>query len=235
MNQGSLSNSLHYFIFPGRPKVGSPAIEIHNLAFDFWMKSWTEVFQQNGVADKPNPDEFLRQDLISALVLGDKVIALHAYSFFDLTLNAARSHSYFSSFTPKAMENIARQGSRHVMTMGHFSVAPDFRKRAQGVSVAYTLLCLSTRIFTRSQADMWLTTARADNGAANMAYKMGCLQLDTGVMMHGTPCDLQGCPRGHERFVGGELELALADEMWNKRVELVPAYSEAAFPLKKVA
>jgi hypothetical protein len=45
----------------GRPKVGSPALEVHNIAFEFWMQFWTAVFKKNGLVEKPNADDFLRQ------------------------------------------------------------------------------------------------------------------------------------------------------------------------------
>lgn len=216
--------------------MGSPVMEIHNIAFEFWINFWSEVFKRNGVTERPNADDFLRQDLISVVMHDQRIVALHFYSFFDLNLSAARNHSYFkNSFTPKAMQAMDKHAARHVMTMEYFTVAPEWQRMAQGVSIAVSMVCLGLRIFTRSQADMFLGVSRCDVGVAKLGYEIGCLPLDTGIMLHGTPVDLQGCLRGHERYPIAGAENALAAELWNHRLELSPSVAENPFPLKKVA
>ena len=235
MNQNSIPD-LKYFLIPGRPKVGSPAMEIHNIAFEFWRNFWTDVFKKNGVADHPSADDFLRQDLISVILHENKVVSLHLYSFFDLALKATNEHSYFKdSYTEKAMQGMSTQGARHVMSMEYFSVAPEWQKKSIGLSIALTMLSLGIRIFTRSQADMLLGVSRVDVGVAKLSYEIGGLPLDQGLILHGTPCDIVGCPRGLERFPRGEAENRLGETLWNQRLELAQAPNEHAFPLKKVA
>ncbi len=236
MGQDNLSGLLRYYLIPGRPKVGSPAIEVHNLAFKFWMDHFTSAFKKNGVPERPCPDDFLRQDLISVLMHDQRVVGLHSYTFFDLNLEAARKHSYFTeSFTETAMRNMDRHGGRYVMTMESLSVAPDWQRKARGVSLAVTLVCLGLRVFGKSNADMFLGTSRIDVGVARLGYEVGCLPLDTGVIVHGIPCDLQGCLRGHEQFPRGEMENTLANELWNKRLEFSGAFPESFFPPKRAA
>jgi|GEM_PF-6909283 len=236
MDSNNLSGRLKYYLIPGRPKVGSPALEVHNVAFEFWMQFWTAVFKKNGVVEKPNADDFLRQDLISVIMHDNKVAALHFYSYFDLALTASKSHSYFiSSYTEKAMTEMRLQNVRHAMSMEYFSVAPEWQKKSHGVSLAVAMLSLGVRIFTRSQADMLLGVSRVDVGVAKLSYEIGGLPLDQNIQLHGTPCDLVGCPKGHERLPNGPQENRLADELWSKRLELPPFVSESRFPLKKVA
>jgi hypothetical protein len=81
----------------------------------------------------------------------------------------------------------------------------------------------------------YFSVARVDVGVAKLSYEIGGLPLDQNIQLHGTPCDLVGCPKGHERLPNGPLENRLADELWSKRLELPPFVSENRFPLKKVA
>lgn len=220
MNSSMLRNSLKYILIPGKPAFGSPAAEIHNLAFEFWMQFWTAVFKKNGVNEKPNPDDFLRQDRISVLMHGKEVIALHAYSYFDRGLGAARSHSYFAqSFTQKSIATLESLGAKRLMSMEYFSVSPQWRSPTLGVSLAAIITCLGFKVFEQSGADALLGISRVDVGVAKMSYDFGAVALDKNVPLHGTPCDLIAILRGQQRPYRDEAENELAAFFWATRTD----------------
>lgn len=213
-----LRKSLRYVVIPGKPSFGSPSVEIHNRAFEFWLKLWTDVLNKISKGEKPNPDDFLRQDKISLLMRGDEVVALHAYTFFDLNQKAARSHSYFGhSYTEKAMKEMERLGARTAMSFEHFSVSPEWRSGAAGISVATTLLQLGFKTFGESQADIALGVCRVDVGVAKMCYDAGGVPLDKGLTLHGVPVDLVGILQGKQRLAKDQAENELANYFWQNR------------------
>ena len=107
------ARSLEYRLLPGKPPFGFSQPELHDKVFLFWKRFWNQVLERNGSAHKPNPDDFFRQDYIGVLLSEGKIVALHAHSFFDLSLQVTRHHSYFTRyFTPKALSGPARPGQK---------------------------------------------------------------------------------------------------------------------------
>jgi hypothetical protein len=177
--------------------------------------------ERNGSEHQPNPDDFIRQDTIGALICDGKVVALHAHSFFDLGLRATTHHSYFSRyFTRKAFRALMKRGSRCVMTMEQFSVDPGWRTPRLGVSMAAVMSGLAMKIAALRPVDTILAVARADIGVARIGWQQGGTSLDSGVMIHNTPCELLAFSPSSMTLPDGETVKELIEVFWNKRIDL---------------
>lgn len=215
-----LAEHLRYALIPGKPPLGAAGelVDLHDRAFRFWSELWSETFAGLGTGEQPDVDGFLRQDLISVVLQEDDVVALHLYTFFDLALEAARQHSYFTqSFTPRAMDEIRRSGARTAMTFEYFCLAPAWRNAQAGLSLAATLLHVGFAIFARSGADIALGVCRVDVGVAKLCYDAGGMPLDRDLVLHGAPCDLIGLLQGRQRPYRRAAENELAARLWQER------------------
>lgn len=224
MKQQMLFNGLQYFLLPAKPPFGSPATEIQNLAFEFWMQQWKRVFEKISPGEKPKADDFLRQDYMSVVMHGSQVVALHFYSFFDLQQKAAQAHSYFAnSYTPTALKVMEEKGAKSTMSFEYFTVSPEWRNSASGISLAATLLCLGFKVFEESGADVALGVCRVDVGVAKLCYDAGGIPLDKNLTLHGVPCDLVGIFQGQQKPYKDPEENALAEYLWKTRQDFTPA------------
>jgi hypothetical protein len=213
-----------YVSLPGKSSPDLFALAWHNRAFEFWLRSWTEVLRvQDG--SQPDVDDFLRQDRLTLIYqeTGDdcpesRIVAFHAYTFFDLRQAAARCHSYFKRYySDRAMAELSRRGLHRLMTMEYFSVAPELRGRRPGPSLVGAVVSLGLRVFEDVGADAIVSVARADIGVARMAYRFGAIPLDQNLNFHNTSCDLIAILQGEQKPHDDSETRALAEELWSHK------------------
>lgn len=218
MDATFLGQQLEYLVLDTQLLPGDPSTRLHNQAFAFWSGFWNDVYKAVGTADRTNADQFRRHNAFSLIVHQGVPIAMHAYTFFNLELDADRSHSFFTnSFTPKAMKAMDQAGMKHVMTMEYFSVAKEWQKRSRDVAMGIVLLSLSQKFFLETTADTWIGVPRADIGVAKLCYSMGAVPLDQGLTLHGAKSDIIGVPRNQAKWVGSDADKALVQSLWEKR------------------
>lgn len=234
MDIAFLEKELSYVVLSNDLKPGDPSIPLYNQAYAFWCGFWNDVFRSVGTNDKTSADNFLRHDALSLLLQGEKIVAMHCYTFFNTEIAADREHPFFANaFTPKAMKALDDMKMRTLMTMEYFAVAKDWQKKSKDVAMGVVLLSLSQKFFMELGKDMWIGVPRADIGVAKLCYSMGAVALDQGISIHGVPSDIIGVTPARAKWVGTENDKALVEKLWRKRDIRFPLPSSV--PVRKVA
>jgi len=222
-----LERSLKLFLLPGKPPPDFSHQRLHDNAFRFWRETWTKTFREMGAPD-PNPDHFLRQDIIAVLAKGEEVAGVHLYTFFDLTLQSHREHSYFTHHcSPKVLEALSARGVRYVMSLEYLAVHPDWRSSLTGVSLSAVLVENGVRLAFSLGADAVLGVARVDRGIDRVATDIGAHVLDTKPTLYNEEFAVVGFFPNETHPYPKENEHRLADKLWADRVD------EAALSPKK--
>lgn len=218
-----LKKSLSYVILPGRPPLDFAHRQWHDRAFRFWKTFWTEILKENRTAEHVRVADFFRQDCVTLLVHDEEVIAMHTYTFFDLTLAGTKEHEYFERYSQKFLQDLRRRRVSRVMTMEFFSVARQWRGSQVGVSLASVLAGLGLRIAKEAGVDATISVARADIGAAKIGHDFGAVSLDTKVMVYNTPCDLVAFLPEKLHPHPDPVVNDLVDHFWRVRLDLISA------------
>ncbi len=215
-----LSRTLSYHQLPGKPFPGFTDGVRHDRAYRFWLEFWTGVLADNGTGLKPNPDEFLRQDVVGVLEHRGEIVALHAHSYFDLAAAGPREHSYFRRFyTQDYLAALNRAGASKVLSMEMYSVLPKWRTPSVGVSLAAVMIGLGVKLAQRWKLDASIGVARVDAGVDRLVQEQGAIILGEDVQLFNTPCKqiafLKGAMRPHPR----EKVAELVNHFWNHRTD----------------
>lgn len=217
----TLKKSLSYVVLRGKPQGTEKGW--HDRAYLFWKRFWTQVLRENGTTETVRADEFLRQDRVTCLAFGDRIVAMHAYTFFDLRYLATRDHAYFKRYTEKFFRELERRGVSRVMTMEFFSVEPEWRGSRVGVSLASVLAGLGLKIAREEGVQATISIARTDIGAAKIGHEYGAVSLDTGVNVFNTPCDLVAFFPELIHDHADPVVNDLVSHFWRERVDLTLA------------
>jgi len=215
-----LSRSLSYHLLPGKPYPGFQDGALHDRAFQFWHRFWTKVLSDNGTDLKPNPDEFLRQDVIGVLEHRGETVALHAHSYFDLGAAGPKEHSYFRRFYTEAYLSALRdRGAEQVLSMEMYSVLPEWRTPSVGVSLAAVMIGLGVKLAQAWNLDASIGVARVDAGVDRLVQEQGAVVLGEDVQLFNTPCKQIAFFREAMRPHPREKVAELVNHFWNQRTD----------------
>ena len=155
-------NSLSYLIMPAKFSGTPPFLNLHNRIYEFWHQMFTDVLRSRDPQASVNPDHFIRQNRVAAIINNNDIVALHLYTFFNFSSVAARENPYFSDFTKSTWGYLEKENLKHVMTMEYLSVNPSYRKSKSGFSFGEIMVGLGFKIMKESQQDCTLGIARQD-------------------------------------------------------------------------
>lgn len=183
-------SDLSYTLLSGDPARNGASARLHDETFVFWKDFWTSLFRSVGSSQQVNPDDFRRQNYLSVFTAGEKVVALHTYTLFDLAYRSERDHSYFTRYySESALAAIQAAGVRKAMTMEYFSVAPEWRSKQIGVSFASIVAGVGVRLAQSLGVDAILSVARTDIGVDRIGKAFGAEAVGT-LSAHNTPVEL---------------------------------------------
>lgn len=227
-----LERSLQLYLLPGRPEEGFTLTEWHNRAFEFWKERWTHAFRAMGAPD-PNLDNFLRQNCVLVVARGEQVVALHAYTIFDLSLTAHRQHSYFTKHcTAKTLAQLDERSVRRVMSMEYLCVDPEWRTSKVGVQMAAVISEIGMQYAKAQNVDAILGVARAEKGIDTLAQEFGARIFDEHPNLYNERFAVIGFFREDPKPFPRDDERHLAHALWSKRVDATTTFT---FPRKKAA
>jgi hypothetical protein len=183
---------IEYVILPGKLPTRSSLVELHNRAYEFWRKSWRQVFLDNGVLESTHFEEaFCRAEVICLLMHKKQIIGLHLCEFLNLNLIAFRQHEYFSHpMGVSFLEALDRKRIQYALAMTYLTVDPEWRKRRIGISLASVLMSLVTKLQGSVGVDVNLGRAREDVGVHNILIELGGTVLHAHLPMHNTPVSI---------------------------------------------
>ncbi len=174
-------------LLPGSWPYDSPVPILYNQAYRYWRKIWGEVFLKAGSPGSLNTENFLRQDVVICLHVGNNIIGMLTQNLFNLGADASYDHAYFQPFPKELIERLRSEGRGFVTTAEYLSVHPEFRKSIAGISFSEILIGLMSRVFTQMGGRMALCTTVKPAHVPESCLKFGWVQ--TGVVQkYGLDC-----------------------------------------------
>jgi hypothetical protein len=213
-------SKLNYVLLPGKYSQNSnpETLKLHNKSYLYWKNFWTSVFTQNGADMKPNPDTYYRQDIVTHIMFGQEIVAMHMYSFFSFESFVAREHSYFKkSFSEPFLKYLDENRARHVMSIEYMTVDSKWRRSQIGLSLGETLMGLAVKVQADFGCDFGVAPSRSDVKVTQMCEDVGADVVVRGISMHNTPCDLIAIPIAKIRPPRDARVAQLVEQLWAKR------------------
>jgi hypothetical protein len=214
-------NKMQYVVLPGKFYSDSPFIELQNKVYRFWKNIWKDVFTEVGSPNSLVPDDFLRQDMISAILYDNEVIACHLYTLFNIDQDVTRDHRYFSIFTPDVMEVFKERQAKHLMSIEFLTVHPEWRKTsALGFPFGLAMCEVTTRMIVKINPDAAVAPARKQNKVDEVAYSLGFECLKKNVNRGNLDCDLIALFPKNAKFSKDPLIEQVVTHLWTHRIEV---------------
>lgn len=229
-------SKLKYVILSGHfPK--DPALHaLHNKAFLYWKNFWNNVFKENGTNDQVNPDHFWRQDMVTILMNGEDIVALHLYSFFHLKSIAAKNHSYFvEGFNEEYFEKLNKRQGSSVMSLEYLTVAADWRKKDCGISLGSVFVGLACLHQKLHDVSVLIAPARVDVKVDRMMEEYGGEVIVGGLEMHNTPVSLMAIFNDKSKKHPDQNVNSAVEKLWKDRIDYTQADQDTKTKIKKVA
>jgi hypothetical protein len=211
-----LSRQLTYVLLPG--KLPPPHLVAHyEAAYKCWKDVWSETFLELDGNSKLASNDFTRQDEVSALFHGDKCLGVTFFNWIDFASQVAKEDSYFEVWSPKAISELTKFDSR-VLVCSNFTLHPDGRRNALGVSMKDVLMGLLVKRFLDSGANSMTGTVRNNRGVNVCTYRHGAVALERDFKLHGVEVDLVAFYRDTAKLSDDPMISNLVDALWERRV-----------------
>ncbi|MEM9461155.1 MAG: hypothetical protein AAGF11_43730 [Myxococcota bacterium] len=162
-------------------------------AYQLWHECRTEALRSQGMhhdAAVLTSEGFVEQDELLCLVSDDMVRGLLTVRWFDLSLAANRAHRYFRRYPPELIEQLLAIGVHDLMTVGHLTVDPAWRKPRVGVGIAELLVSMSMLRLIESGAQLGLAMTRNNRKINEMTYRHGAVPLRRNHRAYGGHVDV---------------------------------------------
>ncbi|MBX3039605.1 MAG: hypothetical protein KF789_02715 [Bdellovibrionaceae bacterium] len=209
-------NTMSYHIL-GRHNLIRDDLSLRNEAFTAWKEVWESVYNKSDSNYALKADEFERQDLITCIKIGERIAALHLYSFHHLESLACRSTHYFDFFTENYFKVLESNGVKTAMSMEFLTVHPDFRKSNVGFPLGSTLGQLGALIWQQANVDAIIAPARNDLKVNEAAYDQGFRCIEKETNQRGFICDLIALFRGEQKSSSDPLIRQATTTLWERK------------------
>lgn len=217
MENNSLSNiDFTYHVFSPKAWLEKSQPAEVQRAFETWLKVWTDTYK--GKDFEVKAEEFIRHDLICAVMAGDEAAAVHCYSFFDLSSKPDVSTKYFQFFSLTFVAKMKQRDIHTVMSMEYLTVNEKYRSSAIGFSLGRALIQLGVRLFENTPGQAIVAPARKDVKVHEMAYDCGFTCIEENVMQRGFSCDMIAYFKGNHKNVSDPFLSRICDRLWDNRI-----------------
>lgn len=214
-----MSEKISYTIFNPRNIFYPNEIQLKNQCYEAWFKLWDSVYSEKKSDFKLKSDEFIRQDLVAAILVDGNVAALHMYSMYDLQAKADLNTHYFEFFPETYLAELRKRNVRTAMSMEFLTVVPQYRKAfMNGISMGKVIGNLGVEIFATLGLDAIIAPARNDVKVNDMAYDVGFDCIQKATMQRGFECDLIACFKGRQKASEDPKNRAVVDQLWKEKV-----------------
>lgn len=218
--------NLKFNIISGKAK-DSQEIELHNKAFNFWKKNWGDIYK-----GRLNIDEFFRQDALSMIMDEDKIVALHLYTNFNLTLLSHLEHSYICEYSDKFKKKLLERKLTNVTSAEYMTVSKDYR--GKGENIARILLYLSLNVFKFHGREVMIAPMDIKQGVSHIAQEAGTIIIDSNVLYKNFMVDLGMIIASEANHPPKSIEKTV-NHLWNSRLDLSDWPLEQNINIKKAA
>ena len=183
-----------YVIVPANPPRNCTFLSLHNKIYEFWDKTWTEAFAKTGAPNEMWHENFLRQDLITAILDGNEVVGCHLYTLYNVNSLAAISNEYFHYFTESSLGTLKENGMPHIMSMEYLCVNPLYRKSISQVPFGEVLIGLGAEVTDAVGYNCCLGTTIDEAKVDLMAQQFGGISIQDSIKKYGYSLRLMVIP-----------------------------------------
>lgn len=216
--QKERAGKLQLILLPGHT-VPPELREYHDNAYRLWRKVWESTFQELKTDATVRADNFVRQEIISALFLGKQAVGLILYSLFDLELVAVREHSYLETYPPELVSRLRDDGVHGVLSMEYLSLDPDWRVALDGAPLSKIMIGIAPKVFEWSGADAAVAVTRNEKKVNEALYGFGARCLRTNLTKHNVAVDIVAFRKGDPRPSGDPHVDGRIESLWAGRID----------------
>lgn len=170
---------LKYVLLPAKYHSGFLENYYEN-AYNFWKSSWSKTFEDLKFDQKLYSDSFTRQDYVGALFCGQECIAVATFCEVTLTSPIFQDDSYFKIWNKQHLFRLAHI-SRKALICSYFTIHPDWRKSAQGVSLKDLKMGLQTKVLKYLKTPIMIAIVRNDRGIDKLVYRFNAKTIEHNV------------------------------------------------------
>lgn len=210
-----------------------------HATYQMWDRVWSEALRElDGINSIPS-DEFTRHREVLVLFFGNEPIASLFFSPVDLGTALGRKDSYFAVWPDETLDRMNKLFTGlDVLICCQFTVAPEWRRESQGVSVKRLLAALAIEHLKASSCRGMTGNTRKNRGIHKIFYDVGGQALAEDVICHGVEVDLMYFDRNHCQAVAHRAPFGReAAQLYSQRVCSASLVSEegASLAVFKIA
>jgi hypothetical protein len=221
----SVIRELSCTLLPGKYPDGKPVPQLYNEVYQYWKKTWQEIFTRAGSPDSLNAENFLRQDVIVVLHRGNEIAGIETSSFFNLSAEPTFDHGYLRPVPAEFMEKLRSIGAGILTTGEYLSVQPEFRRSEVGVPLSEVLIGLCKKVFRESHARIMLGTAVKSARVHESVKRFGSVEVGS-FQKYGLDCLLFYNDSKNMHDHDDPEVAALVDHFWMRKKDLTGLMSD---------
>lgn len=203
-----------YVILPTHLDKSSSLVPLQNEIFSLFASVHGAV--TNGAI---SGDNFLRNQIATAILVDAQPVAVHQYCFFDLHTTAARASRYFKPLGEASWRFLEQNQLRYVMSLEFLTVHPEYRKSIIGFSLADTIIALGLQLMLERGGDAGTAISRTDVKVDRSGRDAGFETIEPNLDIYGYNCSFQVVRRGNVRIHPNPEVARLAEVLWQRRLD----------------
>ncbi len=207
-------DEIDYVIVPGKPTLSFEGVEVYNQLYSYWKQYWQSHYQGMGEDIKVDSLDFYRQDKITALLQGAKIISMNLLSTYNLSCEMS-DHPYFSSYDQEFFTRMKEEGINLVQSFQYLMVDSEWTARKTGVNFGAIIAGLSIKHQLEDNLDGGITLARSDVPSASTARKFNFEEFSNKKEMHHNPVVQMFCSK--PSLYPKESVNSMVDHFWKNR------------------
>lgn len=224
----------YYLLSPRNPPP--EYTKLHDDVFDFWLNIWKPTLASIGYSDSHLHDDFIRQDVISCICAGGKVVGVLLFAFYSLDAKAPKTFRYMTDNYPEEFfTKIKALGVRTAMSMQYLAVHPDWRgKTNPQAPIGLLTVGMSYRVRDLYGIDASIAPARKDHKVNDLTKAHQSESIISDFISHNVPCDLIACLSGKPYEHASPQIRAIEKALWENRIDTTTS-GHIAPKIKKTA
>lgn len=210
-----------YVIIPTHLDKNSSLVPMHNAVYSLFASVHGAVTQ-----GAISGDNFLRNQVATAILDGAQPVACHQYCLFNLETEAARASRYFKTLGATSWKYLRDHNLNQVMSLEFLTVHPEYRKSKIGMSLGDTLISLGLQLMLERGADAGTAISRTDVKVDRSGNDVGFQTVETDLEIYGYNCSFQVVLRDRARIHHDPAVARLADVLWQQRSDFTRSSSQ---------
>jgi hypothetical protein len=170
---------------------------IFNSVYDAWRASFKEVVESAG--GKLDPDDFFRNDLVSAVLHKNEVVALSTMTMFDLRLRSSHEHHYIQALQAGTVQKLQADKLHRLISIEYLNVLPAWRKTHSQVRWTEVMIGLGLKVMDDSVADIIMGTPRTDVKVLDVCKNLEAIEVQEPINKMNYPCAVVIFHKNHAR------------------------------------